>query len=217
MPLQYKIKIPKSTIDRMPLYHRCLSIMEENGITETSSQVLGLRVGVDPSVIRKDLAWFGELGKRGVGYNVPYLRQAIAEALGLNKDWPIILVGAGKLGSALADHNQKYVKHFQLVGIFDRDPAKHGRQVGGLTVRPMEDLPGVVKEHNVKMAMIAVPAKEAQAVAHVLVKAGIKGILSFAPISLSVPEDVLVYNSDYHLDLQRMAYFIDNRFDGGVG
>ncbi|GEA16070.1 MAG: redox-sensing transcriptional repressor [Moorella sp. (in: firmicutes)] len=212
--MPFRIKIPRSTIDRLPLYYRCLNLIEEHGIEEISSQVLGVRVGVDPSVIRKDLAWFGELGKRGVGYNVTYLKEAIARILGLDKEWPFILVGAGKLGMALAEHNRKYGRHFNLVGVFDRDPEKIGKKVGGRQVSPMEDMPGVIKEYGIKIAMLAVPAEEAQKVAHELVKCGIKGILSYAPITLSVPEDVLVYNADYNLDLQRLAYYIKN--DGNI-
>ncbi|MBE3572030.1 MAG: redox-sensing transcriptional repressor Rex [Moorella humiferrea] len=208
--MPFRIKIPRSTIERLPLYYRCLNLIEEHGIEEISSQVLGVRVGVDPSVIRKDLAWFGELGKRGVGYNVTYLKEAIARILGLDREWPFILVGAGKLGMALAEHNRKYGRHFHLVGVFDRDPAKIGLEVGGMQIRPMEDMPLLIKEKDVKIAMVAVPAEEAQKVAHELVKNGIKGILSYAPITLSVPPDVLVYNADYNLDLQRLAYYISN-------
>lgn len=208
--MPFRIKIPRSTIERLPLYYRCLNLIEEHGIEEISSQVLGVRVGVDPSVIRKDLAWFGELGKRGVGYNVTYLKEAIARILGLDREWPFILVGAGKLGMALAEHNRKYGRHFHLVGVFDRDPAKIGLEVGGMQIRPMEDMPLLIKERDVKIAMVAVPAEEAQKVAHELVKNGIKGILSYAPITLSVPPDVLVYNADYNLDLQRLAYYISN-------
>ncbi len=208
--MPFRIKIPRSTIDRLPLYYRCLNIIEEHGIEEISSQVLGVRVGIDPSVIRKDLAWFGELGKRGVGYNVIYLKNAIGRILGLDKDWPFILVGAGKLGTALAEHNQKYGRHFHLVGIFDRDPDKVGRRVGECQVSPVEDMAAFIQTGDIKIAMLAVPAEEAQKVAHELVKCGIKGILSYAPITLSVPEDVVVYNADYNLDLQRLAYYLTN-------
>ncbi|WP_258359919.1 redox-sensing transcriptional repressor Rex [Moorella sulfitireducens (nom. illeg.)] len=208
--MPFRIKIPRSTIDRLPLYYRCLNLIEEHGIEEISSQVLGVRVGVDPSVIRKDLAWFGELGKRGVGYNVTYLKEAIAGILGLDREWPFILVGVGKLGMALAEHNRKYGRHFHLAGVFDRDSEKIGLQVGGQRVRPMDEMPSLVKEKDIKIAMLAVPAEEAQKVAHDLVKSGIKGILSYAPITLSVPQDVIVYNADYNLDLQRLAYYLSN-------
>ncbi|OIQ11713.1 redox-sensing transcriptional repressor Rex [Neomoorella thermoacetica] len=208
--IPFRIKIPRSTIERLPLYYRCLNLIEDHGVEEINSQVLGVRVGVDPSVIRKDLAWFGELGKRGVGYNVTYLKEAIGRILGLDKEWPMILVGAGKLGSALAEHNRKYGQHFHIVGVFDRDPEKVGRLVGGQQVSPMQAMPGVIKEHDVKLAILAVPAEEAQRVALEMVKCGIRGILSYAPITLSVPEGVMVYNADYNLDLQRLAYYISN-------
>lgn len=212
--MPFRIKIPRSTIERLPLYYRCLNLIEDHGIEEINSQVLGVRVGVDPSVIRKDLAWFGELGKRGVGYNVSYLKDAIGRILGLDKEWPLILVGAGKLGSALAEHNCKYGQHFHIAGIFDRDPDKVGRLLGGQVISPMEAMPEFIKEHDVKLALLAVPAEEAQRVALEMVKYGIRGILSYAPITLSVPPGVMVYNADYNLDLQRLAYYISN--DGNL-
>ncbi|MBE3576378.1 MAG: redox-sensing transcriptional repressor Rex [Limnochordales bacterium] len=208
------IKISEAVVRRLPLYLRVLDdVAQTRGIKLLSSQELGERAGVTPALVRKDLAWFGEFGKQGVGYDVHYLRNELRRILHLDREVRIALVGMGNLGVALARyHRRRYLNepdfHLHIVAMFDSDPRKIGVLVEGVPVLPVAELPGLVERLNIKLAIIAVPAEAAQGVADQLVGAGVKGILNFAPMKLKVPEDVHVVTADLSAELQCLAFYL---------
>jgi len=178
-----------------------------------SSQELGDKAGVGSALVRKDLAWFGEFGKQGVGYEVEFLRRELKRILNLDKEHKVVLVGAGSLGIALARYNIRRYNtddsfNLKIIGLFDHDPTKLGRIFEGIEVRSLDELENFVRENNVKMAIITVPADAAQDVAVQLVRGGVGAILNFAPIKLNVPEHVQVASADLTLELQRLAYYL---------
>lgn len=207
-------KISDAVIRRLPLYLRVLDDLAAEGEIELiSSQELGDRAGVGPALVRKDLAWFGEFGKQGVGYEVSFLRKELKRILNLDQEIPVALVGIGSLGGALARyHLKRYGEHaspnLNLIALFDTDPNKIGSSINGIPVFPFSEVNKHVEALGIKMAMITVPADQAQEVAVLLTKAGIKGILNFAPVKLNVPSDVQVSNADFSLELQRLAYYL---------
>lgn len=195
-------------VNRLPLYLRMLEFLEKEGKAITSSQELSGRLGMSSAQIRKDLSYFGGFGKQGTGYNIAYLQQQLRQILHTDHAWEMILIGAGDLGRALV-HYQGFVQQgFHLVGIFDNAPRKIGMAVGDLAVQSVSDLPRVVREKNLKMAILAVPADVAQNVADELIELGIRAILCYAPITLSVPPEVTVYYIDPVVGLQSMAYYL---------
>ncbi|MBI2915110.1 MAG: redox-sensing transcriptional repressor Rex [Firmicutes bacterium] len=208
-------KISDAVVRRLPLYLRVLNEVSQNSDFQLlSSHELGERAGVSPALVRKDLAWFGEFGKQGVGYEVPYLRDELRKILNLDQVIKIALVGVGSLGHALARYNQKRYtedKHFNLhiIALFDGAPSMHGEKIGSLEVLPMEALPAKVRELDIQMALITVPAEAAQQVAETCAKAGIKAILNFAPAKITVPDEVHVANADVSLEMQRLAYYLE--------
>jgi len=178
-----------------------------------SSQELGERAGVSPALIRKDLAWFGEFGKQGVGYEVAYLREELRKILNLDKSIRMVLVGVGSLGYALARyHRRKFLDDpsftLEIVGLFDANPELVGKDVEGVTIEPVDALTTRVKELGAELGIICVPADSAQVVADKLVAGGIRAILNFAPVKLSAPDEVEVTNEDLSLELQRLAYYV---------
>ena len=207
-------KISDAVVRRLPLYLRVLDEVARVGETQMiSSQELGEKAGVGSALVRKDLAWFGEFGKQGVGYEVEFLRTELKRILNLDKVHKVVLVGAGSLGIALARYNIRRFESddsfsLKIIGLFDQDPTKLGRIYEGIEVRPLAELENFVRENNVKMAIITVPADAAQDVAMQLVKGGIEAILNFAPIKLNVPEHVRVASTDLTLELQRLAYYL---------
>lgn len=207
-------KISDAVVRRLPLYLRVLDEVARVGETQMiSSQELGEKAGVGSALVRKDLAWFGEFGKQGVGYEVEILRTELKRILNLDKVHKVVLVGAGSLGIALARYNIRRFESddsfsLKIIGLFDQDPTKLGRIYEGIEVRPLAELESFVRENNVKMAIITVPADAAQDVAMQLVKGGIEAILNFAPIKLNVPEHVRVASTDLTLELQRLAYYL---------
>ena len=207
-------KISDAVVRRLPLYLRVLDEVARVGETQMiSSQELGEKAGVGSALVRKDLAWFGEFGKQGVGYEVEFLRTELKRILNLDKVHKVVLVGAGSLGIALARYNIRRFESddsfsLKIIGLFDQDPTKLGRIYEGIEVRPLAELESLVRENNVKMAIITVPADAAQDVAMQLVKGGIEAILNFAPIKLNVPEHVRVASTDLTLELQRLAYYL---------
>ncbi|NLM70164.1 MAG: redox-sensing transcriptional repressor Rex [Firmicutes bacterium] len=207
-------KISDAVVRRLPLYLRVLDEVARVGETQMiSSQELGEKAGVGSALVRKDLAWFGEFGKQGVGYEVEFLRTELKRILNLDKVHKVVLVGAGSLGIALARYNIRRFESddsfsLKIIGLFDQDPTKLGRIYEGIEVRPLAELESFVRENNVKMAIITVPADAAQDVAMQLVKGGIEAILNFAPIKLNVPEHVRVASTDLTLELQRLAYYL---------
>ena len=201
-------EIPDIVIGRLPLYLRALSYMaEEAGKVTTSSHELGQRLGISSAQIRKDLSHFGEFGKQGTGYHINYLIDQLRQILHLQEEWPVVLVGAGFLGHALASYQGFHHRGFRISWIFDNDPEKIGIEINGLVVRDMSELSEVIIEENVQVAIISVPASAAQAIADQLVKAGIRSILSYAPINLMAPEGIQVRYSDPVIQLQRMTYY----------
>ncbi len=195
-------------VHRLPLYLRMLEFLEKEGKAITSSQELSERLGMSSAQIRKDLSYFGEFGKQGTGYNVAYLQEQLRLILHVDHPWEMVLIGAGDLGRALV-HYQDFVRQsFHLIAIFDNAPKKIGMQVSGLTVQSMAELPRVVREKNPQFAILAVPADVAQSVADQLVELGMRSILNYAPITLSVPPKVKVYYIDPVVGLQSMAYYL---------
>lgn len=207
-------KISDAVVRRLPLYLRVLDEVARVGETQMiSSQELGDKAGVGSALVRKDLAWFGEFGKQGVGYEVEFLRRELKRILNLDKEHKVVLVGAGSLGIALARYNIRRYNtddsfNLKIIGLFDHDPTKLGRIFEGIEVRSSDELENFVRENNVKMAIITVPADAAQDVAVQLVRGGVEAILNFAPIKLNVPEHVQVASADLTLELQRLAYYL---------
>jgi redox-sensing transcriptional repressor len=203
-------EIPDIVVGRLPIYLRALTHMaqEDDKIT-TSSQELGNRLGISSAQIRKDLSHFGEFGKQGTGYHIKYLSEQLRQILHLDEEWPVVLVGAGYIGHALASYNGFQDRGFIIQWLFDNDPDKVGRELNGLVVRHVDDLFKVIQEDEVQVAILAVPASAAQQIADKLVEAGIQSILSYAPINLNVPEGVRVRYNDPVVQMQRMAYYLD--------
>lgn len=199
--------IPDIVVSRLPIYLRALSRLQQEGQQITSSGELGRRLGISSAQIRKDLSHFGEFGKQGTGYQIEYLVKQLRQILKVDHEWSVALVGAGDLGSALARYNGFRDRGFRIELIFDNDPAKIGRKLSGYEVLDAALLSTLIPQHAIQLAMIAVPAEAAQAVADELVKAGIKGILSYAPININVPEGVQVQYIDPVVHLQRMTFY----------
>jgi redox-sensing transcriptional repressor len=207
-----KYKIPDATIGRLSLYSRYLSEADEKGITTVSSQNIAKATGVTPAQVRKDLAYFGEFGTRGVGYNSRELYNHIMKILGLDKKWPVAIIGAGNLGKALSQYKGFYERGFDITCIFDSDPGKIGKKLANIEIFSLESLEEEINKYGVKMAIIAVPAVSAQEVADRLVKAGVKGILNFAPININVGRNVLLRRVDLAAQLEYLTFYLeDNR------
>ncbi len=201
-------KIPDIIIGRLPIYMRALQRMSEKGIQTTSSQELGEHVGISAAQIRKDISQFGEFGKQGTGYHIPFLLDKLRSILKVDRVWDVALVGAGDMGHALARYQGFRDRGFQIVMVFDNDAQKVGEKIGDFVVQDMSSLAETIRKAGVKMAMLTVPAAAAQDVADELVKAGVKAILNYAPISLNVPPDVKVQHIDPATHLQRMTYYL---------
>jgi redox-sensing transcriptional repressor len=203
------LKVPDIVVGRLPLYLRALSQMTQEGKEITSSQELGGRLGISSAQIRKDLSQFGEFGKQGTGYNISYLADQIKEILHVDRVWDVILVGAGDLGHAVANYAGFVHRGFKIVAVYDNDPSKIGEEIGGFTVKDVKDLILDVQSSAIRVAMLAVPAGQAQEVSDSLVEAGIRSILCYAPISLKLPKDVHVQYIDPVLHLQHMTYYLE--------
>jgi redox-sensing transcriptional repressor len=201
--------IPDIVIGRLPVYLRTLRLLDEQGAEVTSSQEMGVLLGISSAQIRKDLSHFGEFGKQGTGYNVAYLCRQLEKILKVDCVWPVVLVGAGYLGHALASYNGFEHRGYRIVGVFDSDPAKIGVQVGDAIVQPTPVIAQVVRKYRCQIAIIAVPAIAAQTVADQLVAAGIKSILCYAPLTLTVPSSIRVEYIDPVISFQHMTYYLD--------
>jgi len=200
---------PDIVVGRLPIYLRALTLMAEEGREITSSQELSEKLGISSAQIRKDLSHFGEFGKQGTGYEIAYLRDQLKRILNVERTWPVALVGYGDLGHALANYAGFTPKGFEIVAVFDDAPHKIGQQVAGKEVRDLAQLPQVVRDKYVRVAIIAVPSAAAQKVADLLVESGIKAILTYAPINISVPSDVQVQYIDPAAHLQHMTYYLE--------
>jgi redox-sensing transcriptional repressor len=201
--------IPDIVVGRLPLYLRALQRMLQGNQLVTSSQDLANRLGISAAQIRKDLSQFGEFGKQGTGYDVSFLVEQLRHILQVDRVWDIAVVGAGDIGSAIARYQGFTDRGYRVAMIFDNDPGKIGTQVGTFTVQDTAFLADEIKHAGIKVAMIAVPAANAQAVVDELVKAGVKAILNYAPININVPEDVHVQHTDPVTHLQRMTYYLE--------
>lgn len=199
---------PEVVIRRLPLYLRCLTYMAERDQLVVSSHELGAWVGVSSAQIRKDLSYFGEFGRQGLGYEVIYLRDQLRSILQVDRRWSIVLVGAGALGHALANYRAFESWNYYLSAALDNDPAKIGRPIGDLRVRPMAELSEAVRETDARLAILAVPAEAAQEVAESLVAAGVRAILNYAPMNIVLPPAIHVEYIDPISSLQSATYYL---------
>jgi redox-sensing transcriptional repressor len=203
-----KADIPRKTIYRLSIYNRALQRLRENGTQTVSSEALATAAGVKPAQLRKDLAYFGQWGTRGLGYNVEGLGKAISEVLGMAKLQPVILVGVGQLGTALLRYSGFAREGFEIVAGFDQDPERKRPGNIKVPVHPMEALAEFVAERGVKVAILTVPGTVAQETANKLIAAGVQAILNFAPAVLQVPERVVVNSVDLAIELENLSYFV---------
>jgi redox-sensing transcriptional repressor len=202
------LKIPEMTIRRLSVYTRCLLQLEEDHVKTISSQDLAERFNLNSAQVRKDLAYFGEFGVRGIGYYVAGLRNELQRILGLDRAWPVVLVGFGNLGSALFHYKGFGAQGFKIAAIVDDDPAKVAHTVDSVPILPSRDMAREVKARGVQIAIVAVPADAAQTVADQLVAAGIKAILNFAPARIKVPRDVRLKNVDLSIELETLSFYL---------
>lgn len=200
------LKIPEATIIRLSVYSRYLSELDRKGIITISSGDIAEGVGVSPAQVRKDLAYFGEFGTRGVGYNVKDLHRHILKILGLSNDWSVSLIGLGNLGLALATYKGFRERGFIITSIFDNDPHKIGQVVNGVEVMPVDKMEEVIRQNKTQIGIITVPSPFAQDVADKLVNSGIQAILNFAPIVLNVPPQVELRNVDLAVNLEVLTF-----------
>jgi len=208
--------IPEATVARLPVYLRALYALAERGIATVSSEELAAAAGVNSAKLRKDLSHLGSYGTRGVGYEVEYLVYQVSRELGLTQDWPVVIVGAGNLGRALANYGGFVSRGFRIAALLDCDPAVIGTQIARHTVRSAAEIEDVVAEHAVSIGVIAAPAAAAQDVCDRLVAAGVTSILNFAPVVLSVPSGVDVRKVDLSIELQILAFHAQRRAIVGV-
>jgi redox-sensing transcriptional repressor len=204
------VEIPDIVIGRLPIYLRALNQLARQGQEITSSRELGQHLGISSAQIRKDLSHFGGFGKQGTGYHVETLRHKLEEILKIDMEWPVVVVGAGHIGHALAHYRGFVNRGFRVVGVFDNNPDKIGEAIDGLTIEPMNTLDSFIIKHHIRLAMLAVPAEHAQKVAEQLIQAGVRGILNYAPITLNVPDGVYVQYIDPVAELQHMTFYLRN-------
>ena len=204
-------QIPEASVARLPVYLRTLLDLAEHGTHTVSSDALASAAGVNSAKIRKDLSYLGSYGTRGVGYDVDYLIHQISRELGLTQEWNVVLVGAGNLGQALVGYGGFSSRGFGIVAILDTDPAKVGTSIAGVEVLHLDDTERVVKEHDVAIAVLAVPAAAAQEVCDTLVAAGVTSILNFAPAVLQAPPGVSLRKVDLSIELQILSFYEQRR------
>ena len=200
-------RIPDATVARLPVYLRTLLEAHGEGVTTISSEQLAELAGVNAAKVRKDLSYLGTYGTRGVGYDVDHLRYEMSRALGLTRDQPVVLVGLGNLGAALANYGGFSDRGFPVGAIVDADPSKVGLTAAGVVVRHLDELPAIVDELQIAIGVIATPADRAQEVADRLIAAGVRSILNFAPVVLNVPDDVELRKVDLALELQILSFY----------
>jgi redox-sensing transcriptional repressor len=210
-PHRTRRRIPDATVARLPIYLQILAEQSTGGVDNISSEGLADLAGVNAAKVRKDLSYLGSYGTRGVGYDVDYLVYQIRRELGLDHDWPVVIVGAGNLGHALAGYGGFNDRGFPVAGIVDIDPGKVDSVVGGARVRPLDELPQIVAAKGISIGVIATPPTAAQDAADRLVKAGVTSILNFAPIVLSVPAGIVVRKVDLAVELQILSYHEQRR------
>lgn len=206
MSTQHRGKIPRPTVKRLSLYLRELESQQASGRATISSRQLGDTLGLTDAQVRKDLAYFGQFGHPGVGYQIPELVAAIRHILGTDRTWPAVVVGAGNIGRAVVRYGRLRSKGFEIAAVLDHDPELVGGELAGFTIQPVAHLADVVRDHDIAIGMLAVPADAAQDVADAMIAAGIRGILNFAPRRLAVADDVAVVSVDLTVSLEQLAF-----------
>ncbi|HEX9441395.1 MAG TPA: redox-sensing transcriptional repressor Rex [Roseiflexaceae bacterium] len=199
---------PDVVIGRLPLYARSLRYLLREGVTSVSSQELGDRINVTAAQIRKDLSYFGEFGKQGIGYDVEKLLGQIEHILGLTQEWAVALVGIGHLGEAIARYEGFRSQGIRIVALFDSEPAKIGTTINGQSISGVDQIESICRDHNIRLAIIAVPAGHAQEVADMLIAAGVRAFLNYAPVVIQTPSGVWVRNIDPVGLLHSMTYYL---------
>jgi redox-sensing transcriptional repressor len=210
-------RIPEATVARLPLYYRALLETAEREIATISSERLAELAGVNAAKVRKDLSYLGSYGTRGVGYDVEYLLHEISRELGLTRDWPVVIVGIGNLGRALANYRGFGARGFRVVALVDANADLLGKKVGDLAVEAVDDLDRIVSEREIAIGILATPAGVAQEVADRLVAAGVTSILNFAPAVISVPEGVSLRKVDLAIELQILSFHQMRKHPGALG
>jgi len=208
MKKSFRPEIPRKVVYRLSVYFRGLQRLKANGHHTVSSEALAKAAGVKPTQLRKDLAYFGQFGTRGLGYDVGQLAEVISDVLGTTCLQPVVLIGVGNLGLALLSYRGFEKAGFEIIAAFDIDPARQRGKSSSVAIQDMGKLPALVRERNVKMAILTVPAPVAQEVTNVLVECGLTGILNFAPLVLDVPENVAVNNVNLAIELENLSYFV---------
>ena len=198
--------ISQATIDRLPLYFRTLRLVEEEKLNIVSSDELGRCLDITPEQIRKDLATFGQFGRKGIGYDVHELKNKISNILGLQNHWRLAIVGIGHLGGALANYGNFASLGFTVAALFDKNKSIIGTEINGIIVNPASRMKSIISQQGIEIGVITVPASEAQKVADKLVMSGVKGIWNFAPIKLSVPCVIPLVNEDLSIGLSALSY-----------
>lgn len=201
-------QIPRIIIGRLPLYLRALNRLQKEGYTYASSRELGKLLDISAAQIRKDLSHFGELGKRGKGYEIDFLVSELNQILNTDVIWDMIVIGAGDLGSGLARYKGFANRGFKVSAIFDKDPEKIGKTIGNLVVKNIREMCDFVAENNIQIAVLAIPAEDAQHVIDDLVEVGITAILNYAPIYIKTPDGVQIEHIDPSVHLQKLSYFL---------
>ncbi len=210
-------RIPEATVARLPLYYRALLETAEREVTTISSERLAELAGVNAAKVRKDLSYLGSYGTRGVGYDVEYLLHEISRELGLTRDWPVVIVGIGNLGRALANYRGFGARGFRVTALVDSNAELVGKEVADLRVEHIDELDRIVSEREIAIGIVATPAAVAQEVADRLVTAGVTSILNFAPAVISVPDGVSLRKVDLAIELQILSFHQMRRFPSGVG
>ncbi|MDN4617983.1 redox-sensing transcriptional repressor Rex [Paenibacillus sp. PsM32] len=203
-------KISEAVVRRLPVYLRYLNELHTREVPTVSSQELGQKLDLNPAQIRKDLAYFGDFGRKGIGYDVSYLIEKIRHILKLDQQINVALVGAGNLGHALSNYNMYLKETMKIVAVFDSNDSKVGSLINTLVVQPIDELGITVKARSIRIGIVTVPNVEAQRVADQLIEAGVEAILNFAPIILKAPPHIRVHTADFTTDLLSLAYYLED-------
>ena len=204
-------RIAESTVRRLSIYLRFLEEFEDRGLSTVSSEELARRGGTTSAQVRKDLSFFGSFGKRGLGYSVPELSAALRDILGLGREWKVVIIGAGKIGAALAQYRGFRQRGYNIIAVYDSNPDKIGRTLEGIEIRDMTRFEADVAAERPEIAVIAIPADGAQEVLDRIVRTGVKAVLNFAPVQLHAPADVTVKAVNMAMELEGLSFALTNR------
>jgi redox-sensing transcriptional repressor len=204
-------RIAESTVRRLSIYLRFLEEFEDRGLSTVSSEELARRGGTTSAQVRKDLSFFGSFGKRGLGYSVPELSSALRDILGLGREWRVVIIGAGKIGAALAQYRGFRQRGYNIAAVYDSNPEKVGRSLEGIEIRDMARFEADVAGEHPEIVVIAIPAEGAQEVLDRVVRTGIKAVLNFAPVQLHAPADVTVKTVNMAMELEGLSFALTNR------